>query len=91
MRILITGVAGFLGSRFANWVLATKPGTQVVGIDDLSGGYSENVPTGVEFHVADCGEVIACQRPLFADRFDAVFHFAAYAAECLSPFVRQYN
>ena len=37
-KVLITGVAGLLGSRLADWILENKPGTEVWGIDDLSGG-----------------------------------------------------
>ena len=39
MRVLITGVAGLLGSRLSDWILENKPEFEVYGIDDLSGGY----------------------------------------------------
>jgi UDP-glucose 4-epimerase len=88
--ILITGVAGLLGSRFADWILTNKSEYQVVGIDDLSGGYLENVPNGVVFHQIDC-----CDKELnnLFDKYrpELVYHFAAYAAEGLSPFIRTYN
>lgn len=88
--VLITGVAGLLGSRLADWIIKNKPGYKVVGIDDLSGGYKENINPEVEFWQMDlvnhpienCFEV---HKP------DYVFHFAAYAAEGLSPFIRTYN
>ena len=48
MKVLITGVAGLIGSRFANWIVKNKPKVQIVGIDDLSGGYKENVHPNVE-------------------------------------------
>jgi UDP-glucose 4-epimerase len=88
--VLITGVAGLLGSRLADWIIENKPEYKVVGIDDLSGGYKENVNPKVEFWqmnlvehpIENCFEV---------NKFDYVFHFAAYAAEGLSPFIRCYN
>jgi UDP-glucose 4-epimerase len=90
MKVLITGVAGLLGSRLADWIIENRPDVEVVGIDDLSGGYKENVNPKVEFWqmnlvthpIENCFEV---------HKFDYVFHFAAYAAEGLSPFIRQYN
>jgi UDP-glucose 4-epimerase len=90
MRILITGVAGLLGSRLADYIIENHPEVHVVGMDDLSGGYKENVNPKVEFWqmnlvthpIENCFEV---------NKFDYVFHFAAYAAEGLSPFIRQYN
>jgi UDP-glucose 4-epimerase len=84
-RVLITGVAGHLGSRLAEWILREQPGTTVVGIDDLSCGYLENVPPYVAFVRGDC------THPVTWEQYDYVFHFAAYAAECMSPFVRQFN
>jgi len=90
MKILITGVAGLLGSRLADYVIENYPDVKVVGIDDLSGGYRKNIHPDVEFWqmnlvthpIENCFEV---------HKFDYVFHFAAYAAEGLSPFIRSYN
>ncbi len=47
--ILITGVAGLLGSRLADWIIKNHPEYKVVGIDDLSGGYKENIHPKVDF------------------------------------------
>jgi len=47
-NILITGVAGLLGSRLADWIIENKPGYTVIGVDDLSGGYKENVHPDVD-------------------------------------------
>ena len=89
-KILITGVGGLLGSRLADWILATQPNTQVIGIDDFSGGYKENVNPNVLLYNFDLGKesadfIFENHQP------DIVYHFAAYAAEALSPFIRQYN
>ena len=88
-KILITGIAGLLGSRLADWILANTD-CKVYGIDDLSGGYIENVPKKVRFHKLDTNDkkldsLFKKYKP------DYVFHFAAYAAEGLSPFIRKYN
>lgn len=90
MKILITGVAGLLGSRMADWLILNKPEVEIIGIDDLSGGYIEHVPSEVNFYEMDL------KSPKIKDIFgehkpDYVFHFAAYAAEGLSPFIRTYN
>ena len=37
MKYLITGVAGLLGSRLAEWLIENAD-DEVIGIDDLSGG-----------------------------------------------------
>ena len=42
MNILITGVAGLLGSRLADFIIENKMAEKVIGIDDLSGGCIEN-------------------------------------------------
>ena len=90
MRVLITGVAGFLGSRLADWIIEHIPDAEVIGIDNLSGGYKENLHDLVEFFPVGIlddkvSEVFSTYRP------DYVFHFAAFAAEGLSPFVRSHN
>lgn len=90
MKVLITGVAGLLGSRLADWIIENVPDCKVVGIDNLSGGYKENVHKDVDFWQMDLVKhpIENCFK---YHKFDYVFHFAAYAAEGLSPFIRQFN
>lgn len=88
--VLITGVAGLLGSRLADWLLSTEKDVCVVGIDDLSGGFKENIHENVVFYNRNLNsdnieEIFKLHKP------DYVFHFAAYAAEGLSPFIRTFN
>ena len=45
--ILITGVAGFIGSKVAKKFL--EAGYFVYGVDDLSSGYKNNIPKGIKF------------------------------------------
>ena len=88
--VLITGVAGLLGSRLADWIVENKPEYKIVGIDDLSGGYESNVHPKV-----DLWQIDLVKHPISVcfekNKFDYVFHFAAYAAEGLSPFIRCFN
>ena len=88
--ILITGNAGLLGSKFADWILENHPEYEVVGIDNLFGGYIENVDPRVVFYRRDLS---SDKLTDIFDRheFEYVFHFAAYAAEGLSPFMRVFN
>ncbi len=90
MKVLITGVAGLLGSRLADWLVENHPKIEVVGIDDLSGGYKENINPKVEFWQMNL-VTHPIENYFEVHKFDYVFHFAAYAAEGLSPFIRQYN
>ena len=89
-NVLITGVAGLLGSRLADWLVENQPEVNVIGIDDLSGGAIENINPKVTFYYSNIiGETI---KDVFINtKIDYVFHFAAYAAEGLSPFIRAYN
>ena len=48
MKVLITGVKGLLGSRLKDWIIENKPQVEVWGIDDLSGGYEENINSKVK-------------------------------------------
>ena len=76
-NIAITGIAGFIGSNLAEYLL--NKDYKVMGIDDLSYGVKEQVPRSVEFYKMDvCSEDI---YELFDD-VDTVFHFAA--KNCIS-------
>ena len=88
--VLITGVAGLLGSRLADWIIENKPEVEVIGIDDLSGGYEENINPKVNFWQMNLTEH-PIENIFESHKIDYVFHFAAYAAEGLSPFIRCYN
>ena len=50
MKVLITGVAGLLGSRLADWLIENKPEIEVIGIDDFSGGYKDNLNSKIKFY-----------------------------------------
>ena len=91
-KVLITGVAGLLGSRLADWIIENKPEIEVIGIDDLSGGYKENINPKVKFVEIDLVKDSNLLESIFEKYTpNYVFHFAAYAAEGLSPFIRTYN
>ena len=90
MKVLITGVAGLLGSRLADWIIENKPEVEVIGVDDLSGGYLENINPKVELWQMNLVEH-PIENIFEFHEIDYVFHFAAYAAEGLSPFIRGYN
>ena len=88
--VLITGVAGLLGSRLADYIIETQPDYTVIGVDDLSGGYHENINPNVKFYHTNIissklSEIFEKHKPTY------VFHLAAYAAEGLSPFIRTFN
>jgi UDP-glucose 4-epimerase len=90
--ILITGVAGLLGSRLADWLIKNKPEYQIIGIDDLSGGYLDNVNSKVKFYQCNLVKNEATVDYIFDNyKPEYVYHLAAYAAEGLSPFIRTYN
>ncbi len=72
MKVLVTGGAGYIGGVVTHALV--DAGHQVVVVDDLSTGYAENVPAGVEFHrlsVHDIAEVLTPDAG-----FEGVLHFA---------------
>lgn len=82
MRIFVTGAAGFLGSHLAE--LLVRQGHEVAGCDNLMGGDAENVPSGVQFEVADCCDVETMTR--LTEGAELVYHCAALATEGFSVF-----
>ncbi|MFT6501824.1 MAG: UDP-glucose 4-epimerase [Crocinitomicaceae bacterium] len=89
MKTLVTGGAGFIGAHVVNDLI--KMGHEVIVLDDLSGGFEDNINTKATFvngSVTDYDLVLA----LFEKhKFDYVYHLAAYAAEGLSHFIRRFN
>ena len=91
MKIFVTGCAGLLGANYTRHLLSN--GHEVIGIDDLSGGYKAFVPKGEKFSFI---KLNLERRKKIVELFDehkpeVLVHFAAYAAEGLSPFIRNYN
>jgi len=82
LKVFISGVAGFLGSHLAAAYI--RSGDEVVGCDNMIGGDLHNLPEGIEFEQADCGDVDTMKR-LLTD-VDLVYHCAAIATEGLSVF-----
>lgn len=82
MKIFITGVAGFLGSHLADAML--KDGHDVLGCDNLIGGYLDNVPKKVAFYQIDCQDFDNLKRLMAG--VDIVYHTACTAYEGLSVF-----
>jgi len=82
LKILITGVAGFLGSHLADKLKAL--GHNVVGIDNMIGGYTDNIPKNIEFHNIDCCNLENVKKVMVG--VDVVYHCAATAHEGLSVF-----
>lgn len=86
---IVTGGAGFIGAHVVNHLI--EAGRSVIVVDDLSGGFRENVNPRARFI-----EGSVADRTLIDDIFNDhkvnnVFHLAAYAAEGLSHFIRRFN
>jgi UDP-glucose 4-epimerase len=73
MRALVTGGAGFIGSNLVSALLERRFAVTV--LDDISTGYRENVPAGVEFIEGDVRSESDVQRAI--RQADVVFHLAA--------------
>ena len=100
MNIVITGVAGLVGANFCEYVLKNKQTLnvdKVFGFDDFSGGYPENLPVNeTDFHfvkadLSNRDDQKLVENVFKDNKIDYIFHYSAYAAEGLSPFIRQYN
>lgn len=88
-RILLTGGAGFIGSHVADALL--RRGHTVTVVDDLSGGFPDNVPAEATFVHGTVTDPAFVNRLFEAEPFEHVYHLAAYAAEGLSHFIRRFN
>ena len=88
-KILVTGGAGFIGAHTAENLLSR--GYAVTVLDDLSGGFVDNLVEGIRFVEGSINDVELIDRLFEQEGFDYVYHLAAYAAEGLSHFIKRFN
>lgn len=92
MKIIVTGCAGFIGSNFVHWLLENTDHT-IIGIDDFSTGYLENLPPQSDrfFYYIDSVLLRHQIDKIFnVNKPTVCFHFAAYAAEGRSNNIRSF-
>ncbi len=87
---LVTGGAGFIGAHVVNY-LVDHLKHNVVALDDLSGGFEDNVHPQATFVRGSVTDHALIDSLFSKYRFDYVYHLAAYAAEGLSHFIRRFN
>lgn len=88
-KILVTGGAGFIGSHVGEELI--RRGHVVTVLDDLSGGFVDNVVEGAHFVEGSINDVALIDSLFARERFEYVYHLAAYAAEGLSHFIKRFN
>ena len=76
-KILVTAAAGFLGSHLDEHL--AKMNHKVIGIDNMTGGYEDNVPDNIEFFKYDCCDLDNMKKVM--KNIDVVYHCAATAHE----------
>ena len=80
-KVFISGIAGFLGSHLADVLI--KEGHEVIGVDNLIGGYMDNVPKEATFYNIDCNDKKINE---IMKGCNIIYHCAATAYEGLSVF-----
>ncbi len=81
-KILVTGTAGFLGSHLSEKLAGL--GHEVIGIDNMIGGYNDNIPKNIKHLNIDCCDFTKINEVMKG--VDIVYHCAATAHEGLSVF-----
>ena len=87
---LVTGAAGFIGSHLVRELRRSRR-CEVVALDDLSGGFCDNLPAETHFVQGSVTDAELLSDLFDEHGFDYVYHLGAYAAEGLSHFIRRFN
>ena len=87
---LVTGGAGFMGAHVVDELLQ-RGDTDVIALDDLSGGFRENLNPATTFVEGSILDVELINQLCEHYQFDYIYHLAAYAAEGLSHFIKRFN
>ena len=88
-KTLVTGGAGFIGSHTVEHLV--RRGHEVTVLDDLTGGFAGNVDQAARLVRGGVGDVRLVNALFERERFDYVYHLAAYASEGLSHFIKRFN
>jgi UDP-glucose 4-epimerase len=88
-KVLVTGAAGFIGSHVTDELI--RMGKSVLALDDLSGGFRENVHPDAEFIEGSVQDIALLEHLFSANKITHIYHLGAYAAEGLSHFIRNFN
>lgn len=86
---LVTGGAGFIGAHVSRSLISS--GKQVIVLDDLSGGFEENIPEEAKFIEGSVTDHQLLEQLFNEYEIEYVYHLAAYAAEGLSHFIKRFN
>ncbi len=86
---LVTGGAGFVGAHVVRDLLTA--GHNVIVLDDLSGGFEENIPAEAKFIKGSITDHELLEQLFNDHKIKYVYHLAAYAAEGLSHFIKRFN
>ena len=86
---LVTGGAGFIGAHVVESLI--NAGNKVIVLDDLSGGFIENIDKKALFIKGSITNHTLVERIFNEHKIDYVYHLAAYAAEGLSHFIKRFN
>jgi len=86
MKILVTGVAGFIGFHLAKALIHNKK--NIIGIDNINDYYDVNLKQsrlsklkeiGLIFHKIDISKKNILEKFLLNEKFDVIIHLAAQA------------
>lgn len=75
MKVLVTGGAGYIGSQTVQKLI--EAGHQIVVYDNLSTGFKNAIPAGVEFIFGDVRDKLMLSRIMKDKQIEAVIHLAA--------------